>query len=313
MKFFKLIFITLVVFITATSTYSFAQETDILDFMPAILAGALNTDNDRDGYSENQNDCNDTDASIYPGALEICGDGIDQDCQDADLECVPPPDTSAAAGFWHGTSTDQNNNTFSFGGIISTDGQLRFLIDEGDCFGTQFKGTFSMDGDTGSGTFTGYAGGICEFSNGKTLISGTIDFTIAGIEITGIFSSQEYSGTFSLTYDPQADNPITLAYLAGTWIGEEGDFSEIIISADGSFTGTDDVYGCNLTGQISIIDPDWSITDVSVILSDCDEASKNGVYTGLGLWQEFDEGRETFAVVVSSSTSSVFSFFAQIP
>jgi len=226
---------------------------------------------------------------------------------------VSSPDTSAAAGFWHGTSTDQNNNTFPFGGIISTDGQLRFLIDEGDCFGTQFKGTFSMDGDTGSGTFTGYAGGICEFSNGKTLISGTIDFTIAGIEITGIFSSQEYSGTFSLTYDPQADNPITLAYLAGTWIGEEGDFSEIIISADGSFTGTDDVYGCNLTGQISIIDPDWSITDVSVILSDCDEASKNGVYTGLGLWQEFDEGRETFAVVVSSSTSSVFSFFAQIP
>ncbi|MDH3783386.1 MAG: hypothetical protein OES33_11770 [Desulfobulbaceae bacterium] len=222
----------------------------------------------------------------------------------------PPPDTSAAAGFWHGTSTDQNNNTFPFGGIISTDGQLRFLIDEGDCFGTQFKGTFTMDGNAGSGTFTGYAGGICVFDNGGTLINGTINFTIVGTEITGTFSSQEYSGTFSLTYDPQADNPITLADLAGTWIGEEGDFSEIIVSADGSFTGTDDVYGCDLTGQISVIDPDLSITDVSVTVSGCDEPFNNDVYTGLGIWQQFDEGRETFAIVVSGTMSSAFGFFA---
>ena len=226
---------------------------------------------------------------------------------------VPPPDTSAVAGFWHGTSTDQNNNTFPFGGIISTDGQLRFLIDEGDCFGTQFKGTFTMDGNAGSGTFTGYAGGICVFENGGTLINGTINFTIVGTEITGTFSSQEYLGTFSLTYDPQADNPITLANLAGTWIGEEGDFSEIIVSADGSFTGTDDIYGCDLAGQISIIDPDWSITDISVTVSGCNEASNNGYYTGLSLWQQFDEGRETFAIVVSSSTSSAFGFFALLP
>ena len=226
---------------------------------------------------------------------------------------VLPLDTSAAAGFWSGTSTDQDNNTFSFGGIISTDGQLRFLIDEGECFGTQFKGTFSMAGNTGSGTFTGFAGGVCVFSNGGTLISGSLDFSIAGTEMTGTFSSQEYSGTFSLTYDPQADNPINFADLAGTWIVEEGDFSELIISADGSFTGTDDVYGCDLAGQISVNDPDWSIADISVTVSGCDKASSNGLYTGLGLWQQFDAGRETFAVAVSSSTSSAFGFFASLP
>jgi hypothetical protein len=35
-------------------------------------------------------DCDDTNTLIHPGATEICGDGIDQDCSGADLACTPP-------------------------------------------------------------------------------------------------------------------------------------------------------------------------------------------------------------------------------
>ena len=41
---------------------------------------AIDVDNDTDGYSEIQNDCDDTDAAINPDADEICSDGVDNNC-----------------------------------------------------------------------------------------------------------------------------------------------------------------------------------------------------------------------------------------
>ncbi|GAB6096499.1 hypothetical protein JCM14469_27520 [Desulfatiferula olefinivorans] len=40
------------------------------------------------GYSENGGDCNDADAGIHPGAFDVCGDGIDQDCSGTDRPCA---------------------------------------------------------------------------------------------------------------------------------------------------------------------------------------------------------------------------------
>jgi hypothetical protein len=44
-------------------------------------------DNDLDGYTEIQGDCNDNNIFVFPGAEEICGDGIDNDCSEGDAIC----------------------------------------------------------------------------------------------------------------------------------------------------------------------------------------------------------------------------------
>ena len=83
---------TLFLFLPCTTP---AKAEGFLVFLPAILAASQGAkqgpeyDNDVDGYNENQGDCDDGNNSIYPGAAEVCGDGIDQDCSGIDLACSP--------------------------------------------------------------------------------------------------------------------------------------------------------------------------------------------------------------------------------
>jgi uncharacterized protein (TIGR02145 family) len=44
-------------------------------------------DSDKDGFTKRQGDCNDQEPNIHPGAIEICGDSIDQDCDGVDISC----------------------------------------------------------------------------------------------------------------------------------------------------------------------------------------------------------------------------------
>ena len=66
---------------------------------------SLVDDADGDGYTIAEGDCNDLDASIHPGAVEICGDGIDQDCDGEDKPCP----TYEMLGSASGTYTYQGN------------------------------------------------------------------------------------------------------------------------------------------------------------------------------------------------------------
>jgi hypothetical protein len=60
---------------------------------------ALPPDQDGDGFRADT-DCDDEDPTIHPGAVEVCGDGIDQSCSGADMPCPtpPPPPVTGTAG-----------------------------------------------------------------------------------------------------------------------------------------------------------------------------------------------------------------------
>ncbi|MEC7983674.1 MAG: MopE-related protein [Myxococcota bacterium] len=64
------------------STLTSCQNTEEKD--TAAVAHPEDVDDDGDGMTENEGDCNDEDATVYVGAEEIANDGIDQDCDGED-------------------------------------------------------------------------------------------------------------------------------------------------------------------------------------------------------------------------------------
>jgi MYXO-CTERM domain-containing protein len=127
---------------------------------PAVTKKACNAPTD---YVSNDDDCDDGNSTIYPGAVEVPYDGIDQDCDgldDNDLD----GDGYAWDGVSGGTDCDDTDATKHTGATESADGE-----DE-DCDGTVDETTDWYDDDEDGFT---ESGGDCDDTADTTAPAGT--------------------------------------------------------------------------------------------------------------------------------------------
>lgn len=99
---------------TATDADGTARPLDgDLDGVALPDAGAweADADLDRDGFgvmAAGGDDCDDGEPGVHPGAEDICGDGVDQDCSGADAECPDTGDTAPPVDTQDTDTTDSD-------------------------------------------------------------------------------------------------------------------------------------------------------------------------------------------------------------
>ncbi len=106
-----------------------------------------------DGYSTSSDDCDDTEASVYPGATEVVSDGIDQDCDGADST---EPD-SDGDGEGDSSDCDDADATVYTGATETCDGidqDCDGSADDGLAFGDWYE---DADGDGYGDATIGYS------------------------------------------------------------------------------------------------------------------------------------------------------------
>ncbi|MCB9763847.1 MAG: FG-GAP repeat protein [Alphaproteobacteria bacterium] len=140
-----------------------------------------------DGVVANADDCDDTDAAVYPGATELPYDGVDNDCDGADLDDVD------GDGFTDDVDCDDEDPDVYPGAVEvcldgvdnDCDGEDETCTTEG-MIGVAGHGGLraavarDVDGDGVDDLFLGYAGATFEddYSGGAILVKGPITANI---------------------------------------------------------------------------------------------------------------------------------------
>ena len=226
-------------------------------------AGKGVTDNDRDGYHEKR-DCNDADPLVYPGAVEICGDGVDQNCDGADEACQT-------------VCTDSDSDGFSLEGAecgpVDCDDANSFInpdaieicgdgVDQ-NCDGTdETCQTVCTDSDSDGFSLEGGECGPVDCDDANSFINpGAVEICGDGTDqnCDGVDASCIGSGPHAgLTYENYPANCLSCHYSEATevhasthyqWTGEATDMVNNPAIPQGKLTNAVNSYCINIEGD----------------------------------------------------------------
>lgn len=205
------------------------------------------------GYVTEPGDCDDTSISVNPDAIEVCEDGIDNDCVDGDLSCQITVDLANADTKLYGNfDYDHAGFAVSSAGDVNGDGLDDFMV-----------GAYGND-------ISGNAAGIVYVMTAP-VNTGTVNLSTAATATIYGENTRDYAG-----YDIAP---------AGDMNGDN--LADVLVSAYGENTGDVDAGATYLllapfSGDIDLIDAQAKFTGIDFEEYSGNAIAGNGDFNGDG-------------------------------
>ena len=233
-------------------------------------------------------DCEDGDASIYPTALEVCEDEIDQDCDGEDLPCITYLYTI-------NTSTDQLQAISLATGVIETIGPIGFDLQFGDLAFDRASGNMyliearpnrrlhSINTSTGAATLLGEHGVEDLFGAGYHIPSGTLYasgetprgwYRMNTSTATAVFLGEPDASLTDIAWDPIRETFVGYEGLSGKLYSISLGTGDTTLIANLTFINnggievdplTGDYYIIDLSGKFYRVQPDADYTRTEIM------------------------------------------------
>ncbi len=228
------------------------------------------------GYTAGSSDCNDSSASVYPGAAETCEDGIDQDCDGEDAPCALEGDVDlslAEARLIGVASYDYSSGSLSSAGDVNGDGYDDIIVGAygtGTYVGTSYVVLGPVSGDLGLSSADGALGGESTNDYAGTVVAPAGDNDGDGYDDVLVGARGEDS----------AGTAAGAAYLVNGPIA--GTLSLTLADARRTGTNTNDNAGFALVGGLDLDLDGYDDLLLSAYQDDSGGASAGSVFVCMG-------------------------------